>query len=640
LVPRSGKTNFLKTKQSSVPSSVKQPKFLAKFVPQSRQTDGLSVRQNLFELNGDSYARTTITNRSNEISPLNAIFVVDISGSMSGSTGTNDKEMSKFSQLDLVKHQLQTVLTPLDENSHVGIVLFNSRYHVLQPLAPMEITTKTNLINSINSLSPNGGTSMSGALEVSINMFNNMKHLENPKIVVLSDGMADDTNTILNIAKSTDSKHIQLSTFGYGYEIDYKLLAGLAGQLNGQFSRVPDHSMGLTNWVNWLTHSLWDYKPVLSDKINFRLVSNVPYSFITKYNDRPSKFVTTTKTILENDFEQVDSDNEKFMSFNLMMRQHIFTSLQDTLVNGQYHKLDTVLNQMYEYISKSPQLMSNKHARDIAENIMSGNPHSGQLLKALDNKYLHKWGEAYLYSMASGLSLQRCLTFKDPIFQIYGESPEFIGLRTELEEIMTKVPIPQPSNSSTPYQGNFMNSTYQPSNPCVDGDMYVKLRDGIRTQLKFLKKGDILENGSIIECIVETKLSTLTQMVNINDVLITPYHPVQNSNGKWVFPCELGKINEYPIKSVFSFVLDKGHNMRVYSSESTEKYINTITWGHKIKGDKVLEHDFFGNKILNELKKQKGWTNGYIQIKHYEPDFVHDNDGNKTISSFGKTKFA
>lgn len=631
LVP---KTNFLKTKSSTVPAVFTKPKFLTKFVPPSEQLNGLSVKQHSFDLNNESYVRTTITNKSTDISPLNAIFVVDISGSMGSSTGTNDKEMSKFSQLDLVKHQLQTVITPLDENSHVGVVLFNSSCHILQPLTQLNQTTKSNLISNINSLQPNGGTSMSGALNVANEMFNQMKHLENPKIVVLSDGMADDTTQIQNLKFSPN---VQLSTFGYGYEIDYKLLASLA---NGQFSRVPDHSMGLTNWVNWLTHALWDYKNVMSDKCNFRLVSNVPYSIITKQSNRPSKFVTTTNTICENQFEQVDGDNEKYLSFNVMMRHHIQNAIQDTLASGKYNKLRDTLCQIYDQISLSDSLASNKYICDILANIKSGDPHSGQLLKALDNQYLHKWGEAYLYSMASGLKLQRSLTFKDPIYQMYEQSPEFIGLRTELEEIMTKVPIPQPANSHTPYQGNFMSSNYQPSNPCVDGDMYTELVDGTRTQLKFLKKGDILENGAVIKCIIETKLEAPVPMVNINNILITPYHPVQNENGLWVFPCTIGETNNYLTKSVFSFVLDKYHVMTVYSSDITKSSLNTITWGHQIKGDKVLEHDFFGNTILFDLIKQKGWENGYIQIKHYDPDFVKDHNGNKIISSFGKTTFA
>lgn len=627
------KTNFLKTKSSAIPTVLNKPKFLTKFVPPSEQLNGLSVKQHSFDLNNESYVRTTIMNKSINISPLNAIFVVDISGSMGSSTGTNDKEMSKFSQLDLVKHQLQTVITPLDENSHVGIVLFNNSCHILQPLTQLTQTTKSSLISNISSLQPNGGTSMSGALNVSFEMFNQMKHLENPKIVVLSDGMADDSTQIQNLKFSPN---IQLSTFGYGYEIDYKLLAGLA---NGQFSRVPDHSMGLTNWVNWLTHALWDYKNVISDKHDFRLVSNVLYSVVTKRADRPTKFVTTTNTISENQFEQVNDDAEKYLSFNIMVRHHVHSAIQDALISGQYNKLRDTLYQTYDYLSQSDTLSSDKYIHDIMANIKSGDPHSGQLLKALDNQYLHKWGEAYLYSMASGLKLQRSLTFKDPIYKMYEQSPEFIGLRTELEEIMTKVPIPQPANSHTPYQGNFMGSNYQPSNPCVDGDMYVQLKDGTRTQLKFLKKCDVLENGAMIRCIIETKLNAPTPMVNINNVLITPYHPVQNDDGLWVFPHTIGKTDDYLTKSVFSFVLNKHHVMTVYGSDITKRGLKTITWGHQIKGDKVLEHDFFGNTILSELIKQKGWTSGHIQIKHYDPDFVLDQSGNKVISSFGKTTF-
>lgn len=652
-------TNFLK--QANAPNAIVTPtnssqgKYLKTFTPREFRTDGFIVKQHEFSVNQKSYVRTTIVNKTQQISPLNAVFVIDVSGSMNSSTGTDDAEMAKFSQLDLVRHQLETVLTPLDKSSQVGLVVFNHESTVLHPLSRLDKRTKKDMIQRITDLKPSGGTRMAPAMELAYKMINSTSALDNPKVVVLSDGMSENQDRILALSKRSDIQHIQTSTFGYGYEIDHKLLYEVASRLSGQFSRVPDHSMGLTNWVNWLTNSLWDYGKVVmhtpsGNAIPIRLSSNVPFSFIHSVQDRPVKIENALNSIYLEDFEQVNGPEEDMISLNVLMRQQILEKGLDTIPNNRHKELDIWLRNLHDSIGNFPnEVHDNIFIQQVLDNILSTNPYSGQFSKALDKKYLYKWGDSYMYSMMSGLMRQKCMTFKDPIFQFFGTSEEFIGLREELEEIMTEVPVPQPSLSATPFQGNFTSSTYQPSNPCVDGNMWVEIREPardehhyhlVRKQLKSLKKGDVLANGAKIECIVETKLNRYTEMVKVEDVWITPYHPVQ-SQSKWVFPCTLANVQRVYTNSVFSFVLDSVHVMEVFgTADGTNACVPTITWGHKIKGDPILEHEFFGDKIVEELQSKKNaWENGYMCITYYDPFFRTDEAGNKIISSFGNTLF-
>ena len=48
-----------------------------------------------------------------------------------------------------------------------------------------------------------------------------------------------------------------------------------------------------------------------------------------------------------------------------------------------------------------------------------------------------------------------------------------------------------------------------------------------------------------------------------------------------------------------------------------------VTFGHNLESE-VVKHDFFGDKIIDELQNTKGWDNGLIKFK--EDCFICDNE--------------
>ena len=69
----------------------------------------------------------------------------------------------------------------------------------------------------------------------------------------------------------------------------------------------------------------------------------------------------------------------------------------------------------------------------------------------------------------------------------------------------------------------FADIFYNASGGCFNGDAFVELKNG-KKKVKYLRKGDILSNGFIVECLVENKINKIENVVEINDVYFSLYH--------------------------------------------------------------------------------------------------------------------
>jgi hypothetical protein len=258
---------------------------------------------------------------------------------------------------------------------------------------------------------------------------------------------------------------------------------------------------------------------------------------------------------------------------------------------------------------------------DLFKNVKSANQIEGQIQKAFSNdEWFKRWGIHYFKYFIRSHQLQVCSNFKDPSLQHYG-GQLFKELRDEVEDIFMTMPVPVASRAppSQPYSGNFTQSTYQATGPCVDGDGYVKIENGQIKKIYYLKKGDKIINSdgnvATIVCVIKTKVKNgSTSMLSLNQMKVTPFHPIRIDN-KWRFPANVGKIRNYNSKYVYNFVLDKHHIMTING-------IDIITLGHGIENDPVLKHPFFGTQeVINHLKTHPGWDEGLIELKQYEPKY-------------------
>ena len=153
---------------------------------------------------------------------------------------------------------------------------------------------------------------------------------------------------------------------------------------------------------------------------------------------------------------------------------------------------------------------------------------------------------------------------------------------------------------------------------CFSGNGEVKLKDNTTKKIKELIKGDILENGAIVECLVIIKVNQIQPVIELNNVYFTPKHPVIY-NKKWTNPISIKSPKCTYIDYWYNLVLKNGHSVKINGIEA-------ITLGHNQK-DKIAFHPYFGtNKVLNALNKYKEYARGKIMIKK-TLNIVRDENG-------------
>jgi len=132
-----------------------------------------------------------------------------------------------------------------------------------------------------------------------------------------------------------------------------------------------------------------------------------------------------------------------------------------------------------------------------------------------------------------------------------------------------------------------------------------------------LVRGMKLGDGSTVVAVMKTLcLDGAADLVKLpGGLMITPFHPVIASGGKWTFPYELAASSKTSCDAIFSFLL-MGKNGK-YSSSINVCGIECITLSHGIQNDPVASHAFFGtSKVVESLMESKGFyaTDGVVTL--------------------------
>ena len=139
---------------------------------------------------------------------------------------------------------------------------------------------------------------------------------------------------------------------------------------------------------------------------------------------------------------------------------------------------------------------------------------------------------------------------------------------------------------------------------CFNGNGVVKLING-KKRVRELKKGDILDNGGKIKCLIEMPVNSIHEVVIIKGALFTPHHPIKINNS-WKYPSDIYPVTKKYIDSFFNVVLENIHEINING-------IDTITLGHN-RHEERLEHSYFGtNKVIKDLQKYSTYKDGYIK---------------------------
>ena len=180
-------------------------------------------------------------------SNVDLICIIDISGSM------------KAQKLSLVKESLKSLISLMDNNDRMALVLFNDKASRYLGLSYLSKETKEDYKAKIDKIKSRGGTNILSGLEEAVNILkeekqketntiSNEENEENVRVtslMLLSDGNDNDYNDIEiadGLKKLTKGHNLTftLHTIGYGEDHDPKIMSRLANLRDGSFYMIEE----------------------------------------------------------------------------------------------------------------------------------------------------------------------------------------------------------------------------------------------------------------------------------------------------------------------------------------------------------------------------------------------------------------
>lgn len=525
----------------------------------------------------------TVLNRD----PITIILIADTSGSMEEiCNNANSKEVMNFTRLDLVKHTLKTITESLCEQDHLGLVEFNTAAKALTGIIPVNKKNKSIFNVKIDALRPNGGTNIWDSLRVSIELSKTYKTNNKIHLLLFTDGESNNdpprgiVETLIKYLGEDNQVNldIKIGTYGFGNNINSKLLYDISRIKDGIFSFIPDSTMIGTVFVNSLAHLM---------------TANVK-----KENNG---IIDGLRGVIKARFNNNNVDKELT----------IFRIFLNRFSNDEF--ANSVLN-------------------DCSETNIDND---GQIEKAMSPLYFDKWGKHYLYSVLSAYKNRLCLNFKDKGVQHF-KTQDFERVQAIIENIFINMTPPVPSGRSyANFGGNnpissavFSTTFYNRQGGCFLQDTKVKTVSDkgafLFLPVQHIKPGSQLATPSgiaTVKCVLKLKYSGTVS--RLNNSVLTSYHPVYFKNEEWFFPAKCDRFTEEYVENVYvyDYILDKHHVV-----ELCDIFATTLIHG---KNGDVIGHSYFGtNKFQNDLTLHPGWVTGYIELDEY--DFIRDSS-NKVV---------
>jgi len=158
--------------------------------------------------------------------PVNAVLVLDRSGSMTGA------------KIDRARDAARALVNALGAEDQLAMVEFSSEASVIFRSTPMTDDARRRALQAIDELQAMGGTNMSSAFDLAaIELRQGRARGRIDRVFLASDGQANegisDRTGLLRLAQS-DFGGATLSTFGIGEDYDEDLMAAFASQSGGR----------------------------------------------------------------------------------------------------------------------------------------------------------------------------------------------------------------------------------------------------------------------------------------------------------------------------------------------------------------------------------------------------------------------
>ena len=560
--------------------------------------------------------------------PLLLISMIDVSGSMScaASDLKNNNEEGGFTRLALVKHSLKTVVSTLSENDKMCLITFSDKAKMELEATNVDDLGKKKIFEKIEKMHADGCTNIWDSLRLAIEVTKRFENY-NTCLMLFTDGEPN-INPPLGIVHSlkeliTGIKNVNftISTFAFGYNVDSELMEEIAQVGNGIYGYCPDCTMVGTIFVNFMANILNTIESTVKIDVKNKNLNKIfeiggLYSgmarhlgfILKKMNFKETDISLYLGSNKKNEIKGIDlgKNNDEIMDQYFRFR---LIKLLEEIISSKNKDNKKNLNNvkdLYDEINKIKK--KTEFMNNLLIDLIHENENHGQIEKAIKPEYFQKWGLNYLLSFLRFHLTEQCGNFKDQTLKKYS-NPDFEKLQKVGNKIFISLPAPENDfdKGENISQANFAQMCYNAYGGCFTGNAFVELNNG-RKQVRELRKGDKLKNGDEVVCVVENKINRYENVVCINDVCFSLYHPIE-IGGKWVFPCECFKVQKKYIDSWFNLVLKNKHEVILNGTKA-------ITLGHNRK-EGILKHPYFGTKkVIDALMKYNTYQTGFISTSN------------------------
>jgi Mg-chelatase subunit ChlD len=580
------------------------------------------------------FVNMTITPKKIESrKPILLISLIDVSGSMSSSASNELKgnEEANFTRLSLVKHSLKTVTSTLSNDDLMCLITFNSKAVMKLEATKTDEQGKKEIFTKIENMKASGSTNIWDALRLGIlvsQRYNNYSTC----LMLFTDGEPN-INPPMGIVPSlkeviSDIPNVDftISTFAFGYQVDSKLMEEISKIGNGIYGYCPDCTMVGTIFVNFMSNILTTIESTIKIEVknqnqNFNKIFEIGglYSGISRHqgfyldkNDFKNTEINLylgkekKKSINGIDLTEKNDDiMDQYFRFRLIKILEEIIESNNKNNENSFQKVKFLFDEINK-IEKKTEFMKN-----LLIDLIDDDANHGQVEKAIKVEYYKRWGLNYLLSFLRFHIVEQCGNFKDQSLKFYSNE-DFEKMQKNGNKIFISLPAPENDydKGSNISQTNFTQLCYNAYGGCFTGNAFVEMNKGNKKKVKDLRKGDILLNGAEVLCVVENKINKVENVVCINDVCFSLYHPIE-IKGKWVFPCQYFKVEKKFIDSWFNLVLKNKHEIELNG-------IKAITLGHN-RTEGILKHPYFGTKkVIEALMKYDTYKKGYIHTSNLQ----------------------
>jgi Ca-activated chloride channel family protein len=159
--------------------------------------------------------------------PISLAVVLDTSGSMSGE------------KIEEARRSVLQLLGEMRDDDEITVVRYSDSSEVVQPLARVG-AVRRELSEKIAGLSASGGTNIPSGLAHGLRSLEEATRGRVRRIVLVSDGLDSTRAQAENLARSSFSSGITVSSLGIGLDFDESYMGSLAQNGHGNFAFVKD----------------------------------------------------------------------------------------------------------------------------------------------------------------------------------------------------------------------------------------------------------------------------------------------------------------------------------------------------------------------------------------------------------------